>query len=66
MNYLFKKEVRSDYEYKKSRAYVDSNLIDMADEWFMDREIYKLKFKSKAWKGVSRFVNKMMNSVVIP
>jgi len=65
MSYLLKKEERTDYEYRKARAYVSSNLIGIADDWYMEKELYKRKFKSKAWKGVSRLVNKKVNAAIV-
>ena len=65
MNYIINKEETVDHQVKRSRVYVSSNLIDLVDDWFMNREIYKLKFKSKSWTSVSRKVNRMINKIIV-
>ena len=65
MSYLLKKEERADHQVKKARAYVYSNLIGRADDWYLENKVYGLKFKSKAWAKVSRFVNRKVNQAIM-
>lgn len=51
---------RTRYVPLRAFAFVDSNALNWADDFFSENKIFQLDFKSKTWNSVCRAVNQMI------